>query len=66
MTEYTLILSVVAVVVFIDYQTMGTTVTALLTNVGAQTNRYRPGRNRRVFHAKMSAELNGSGRRNPR
>jgi len=33
MTEYALILSAVAVVVFIGYQTMGTTITALLTTV---------------------------------
>ena len=33
MTEYALILSAVAVVVFIGYQTMGTTISALLTTV---------------------------------
>ena len=33
MTEYALILSAVAVVVFIGYQTMGTSITALLTSV---------------------------------
>ena len=33
MTEYALILSAVAVVVFVGYQTMGTTITALLTAV---------------------------------
>jgi len=33
MTEYALILSAVAVVVFVGYQAMGTTITALLTNV---------------------------------
>ena len=33
MTEYALILSAVAVVVFIGYQTMGTTVTTLLSTV---------------------------------
>ncbi len=33
MTEYALILAAVAVVVFVGYQTMGTTITALLTAV---------------------------------
>jgi len=33
MTEYALILSAVAVVVFVGYQTMGTTIGLLLTNV---------------------------------
>ena len=33
MTEYALILSAVAVVVYIGYQTMGTTITGLLTSV---------------------------------
>jgi len=33
MTEYALILSAVAVVVFIGYQTMGTTIGSLLTSV---------------------------------
>ncbi|HLI81712.1 MAG TPA: Flp family type IVb pilin [Candidatus Binataceae bacterium] len=33
MTEYALILSAVAVVVFIGYQTMGTSITTLLTSV---------------------------------
>ena len=33
MTEYALILSAVAVVVFVGYQTMGTTIGSLLTNV---------------------------------
>ena len=33
MTEYALILSAVAVVVYIGYQTMGTTITALLNSV---------------------------------
>ncbi len=33
MAEYALILAAVAVVVFVGYQTMGTTVTTLLTNV---------------------------------
>ena len=33
MTEYALILSAVAVVVYIGYQTMGTTITTLLTSV---------------------------------
>lgn len=31
MTEYALILSAVAVVVYVGYQTMGTSITALLT-----------------------------------
>jgi Flp pilus assembly pilin Flp len=33
MAEYALILAAVAVVVFIGYQTMGTTITSLLTTV---------------------------------
>jgi Flp pilus assembly pilin Flp len=33
MTEYALILAAVAVVVFAGYQTMGTTITSLLTTV---------------------------------
>ena len=33
MAEYALILSAVAVVVFVGYQTMGTTITSLLTSV---------------------------------
>lgn len=33
MTEYALILSAVAVVVFVGYQTMGTTITSLLGSV---------------------------------
>jgi Flp pilus assembly pilin Flp len=33
MTEYALILSAVAVVVFVGYQTMGTDIGVLLTNV---------------------------------
>jgi Flp pilus assembly pilin Flp len=36
MTEYALILAAVAVVVFVGYQTMGTTIGSLLTNVDAQ------------------------------
>jgi len=36
MTEYAMILSAVAVVVFIGYQTMGTTLTNLLTSVDNQ------------------------------
>ena len=36
MTEYALILSAVAVVVFIGYQTMGTDINNLLTNVDSQ------------------------------
>jgi len=36
MTEYALILSAVAVVVFVSYQTMGTTITNLLTVVDNQ------------------------------
>jgi Flp pilus assembly pilin Flp len=36
MTEYALILSAVAVVVFIAYQTMGTDITSLLTAVDGQ------------------------------
>lgn len=33
MTEYALILSAVAVVVFVGYQTMGNTITGLLTTI---------------------------------
>ncbi len=33
MAEYALILAAVAVVVFVGYQTMGTTITSLLSNV---------------------------------
>ena len=33
MAEYALILAAVAIVVFIGYQTMGTTITALLSSV---------------------------------
>jgi len=33
MTEYALILAAVAVVVFVGYQAMGTTITSLLTTV---------------------------------
>ena len=33
MAEYALILAAVAVVVFVGYQTMGTTITTLLTSV---------------------------------
>jgi Flp pilus assembly pilin Flp len=36
MTEYALILSAVAVVVFVGYQTMGTKIGALLTSVDNQ------------------------------
>ena len=36
MTEYALILAAVAVVVFVGYQTMGTTITSLLTNLDSQ------------------------------
>ncbi len=36
MTEYALILSAVAVVVFVGYQVMGTTINGLLTAVDAQ------------------------------
>jgi Flp pilus assembly pilin Flp len=36
MTEYALILAAIAVVVFVGYQTMGTTISALLTNVDKQ------------------------------
>jgi len=35
MTEYALILSAVAVVAFVTYQSMGTAITKLLTNVVA-------------------------------
>lgn len=33
MTEYALILAAVAVVVYVGYQTMGTTITSMLSNV---------------------------------
>ena len=36
MAEYALILAAVAVVVFVGYQTMGTTVTTLLGSVNSQ------------------------------
>jgi Flp pilus assembly pilin Flp len=36
MTEYALILAAVAVVVFLGYQTMGTTIKSVLTSVDAQ------------------------------
>jgi Flp pilus assembly pilin Flp len=36
MTEYALILAAVGVVVFVSYQTMGTTITSLLTAVDNQ------------------------------
>ncbi|MHB8381874.1 MAG: Flp family type IVb pilin [Candidatus Binataceae bacterium] len=36
MTEYALILSAVAVVVFVGYQTMGTHITTMLTGLDAQ------------------------------
>ena len=36
MTEYALILSAVAVVVFIGYQTMGTDIKSLLTTIDGQ------------------------------
>ena len=36
MAEYALILAAVAVVVFVGYQTMGTTITRLLTSVDAK------------------------------
>jgi Flp pilus assembly pilin Flp len=36
MAEYALILAAVAVVVFIGYQKMGTTITTLLSNVDVQ------------------------------
>jgi len=36
MTEYALILSAVAVVVYLGYQKMGTTITTLLTSVDGQ------------------------------
>ncbi len=36
MAEYALILAAVAVVVFVGYQTMGTTITKLLGNVDSQ------------------------------
>jgi Flp pilus assembly pilin Flp len=35
MAEYALIMAAVAVVVFVGYQTMGTTITTLLTTVDA-------------------------------
>jgi Flp pilus assembly pilin Flp len=36
MTEYALILSAVAVVVFVGYQTMGTDINSLLTSIDGQ------------------------------
>ena len=36
MAEYALILAAVAVVVFVGYQTMGTTITTLLSSVDTQ------------------------------
>ena len=36
MAEYALILAAVAIVVFVGYQTMGTTITSLLTTVDGQ------------------------------
>jgi Flp pilus assembly pilin Flp len=36
MTEYALILSAVAVVVYLGYQTMGSSITGLLTSVDGQ------------------------------
>jgi len=36
MAEYALILAAVAVVVFVGYQTMGTTITGLLSSVDSQ------------------------------
>ena len=36
MTEYALILSAVAVVVYVGYKTMGTSITGLLTSVDGQ------------------------------
>ncbi|HYB90534.1 MAG TPA: Flp family type IVb pilin [Candidatus Binataceae bacterium] len=36
MTEYALILSAVAVVVFVGYQTMGSTIKTLLTSIDTQ------------------------------
>jgi Flp pilus assembly pilin Flp len=36
MAEYALILSAVAVVVFVGYETMGTTITSLLSSVDGQ------------------------------
>ncbi|MGA9721738.1 MAG: Flp family type IVb pilin [Candidatus Binatus sp.] len=36
MAEYALIMAAVAVVVFVGYQTMGTTITALLSSVDGQ------------------------------
>ena len=36
MAEYALILAAVAVVVFVGYQTMGTTITTLLSSVDGQ------------------------------
>lgn len=36
MAEYALILAAVAIVVFVGYQAMGTTIMSLLTNVDAQ------------------------------
>ena len=36
MAEYALIMAAVAVVVFVGYQTMGTTITTLVTSVNGQ------------------------------
>ena len=36
MTEYALILAAVAIVVFVGYQTMGQTISNLITNVDSQ------------------------------
>jgi len=36
MAEYALILAAVAVIVFVGYQTMGTTITSLLSSVDGQ------------------------------
>ena len=36
MAEYALIMAAVAVIVFVAYQTMGTTITTLLTTVNSQ------------------------------
>ncbi|HKN13463.1 MAG TPA: Flp family type IVb pilin [Candidatus Binatus sp.] len=39
MAEYALIMAAVAVVVFVGYQTMGTTITSLLTTVDGNRSR---------------------------
>jgi len=36
MTEYALILAAVAIVVFVGYQTMGQTITSLISNLDSQ------------------------------